>query len=160
MSIVHSFLGDLARGLFGSKEVLARYSLTKAEAKSLLMQAGMFDLYKQHKAAWSNDQNVNVRIRQKGLLIIELFLEELGRRLLEPGVSAGDIEKLVNALAKALNTANPPAVGSQGGITGSPFSVTINLGGHTTTVTAPRPSYGAVLDGHAEASAEPEMVPA
>lgn len=121
-------------------DILHRHGLTAQDLKAKLKSAPFIAAYKEVKAAWHSDLNVQQRIKLKSGLLLEDSLQDLMLIIKDPMMSAANKMEATKQLGQLSQTTNPKPGAGDGG---SKFTVKINIGGGDA---APKT---VTIDGHA-----------
>jgi hypothetical protein len=112
-------------------DILTRHGLAPADLKKKMADKMWVSAYKEAKAMWSSDLNVQARIRFKAGLLLEDALEDLMLIIKDPMQAPSQKLEATKQLDALSGTSKPK--GSES--TGSKFTVNINLGGNQKGVT-------------------------
>jgi len=126
---------EIAIDHYDIDDLLTRYQLSYDQWGALLEYERFNDLLANEEEAWSSAKNTRERVKLKSASVIEMYLEDAAKSLLdakETLVAKTGLAKLVASFAGIGTEADQKHAG------GSGFSITINLGDKTLQVGAHR----------------------
>jgi hypothetical protein len=134
---------EIAIDHYDIEDLLDRYKLSYDAWRELWDYPRFTDLLANEEESWASAKNTRERVKLKSASVIEMYLEDAAKSLLdakETLVAKTGLAKLIAGFA-GIGTEGDKAHGG-----GSGFSITINLGDKTLQVGAQRVSNGAVED--------------
>lgn len=122
---------ELAAGLRPAAQIAERYGLTPQDLRELLGYPPFRAMVRDARQTWTNDMNAEQRVRAKAALAVEDTIPDLHGIIVDSSVRPRERNDAFAKLARVAQLDAPPMAG----VTGSNFSVTINLpGGEPITV--------------------------
>ncbi len=128
-----TFAREIAIDHWDIEDVLDRYQLRYDDFRLLFEFPRFTRLLANEEESWSSAKNTHERVRLKSAALIESYLEAAAKSLMsdhETLVAKTGLAKLVGSFAGL----GEEALRAQKGVGGSGFSITINLGDRTLSV--------------------------
>lgn len=116
---------ELVANISPAADVLKRHGLTVADFAAKKRDTMFVAAFKEAKAVWNSDMNVQQRIKFKSGLLLEDSLQDLFLIIKNPEMAASLKMEATKQLGQLSQTINPKQSAESGG---SAFKLTINLG--------------------------------
>lgn len=117
---------ELVAKISPAKDILDRYGMTAADMQAKFKDAMFAAAFREAKAAWNSDMNVQQRIKFKSGLLLEDSLVDLMLIIKDPKQLTTAKLEATKQLGQLSQTINPKTQADGGG--GSQFKLTINMG--------------------------------
>lgn len=134
---LEGLLEDLARGIFTVDEILPRYGLDRASARTLLLRPAVYKRLEEKKKHWNSDANAAERLKTYYQLGLIEAAPELLSSLADKTIPFRERVEAHKFVAKIAGLEPDARTLSSGGTSGPGFSVNIVFSnGHQQTITA------------------------